>query len=214
MRLVLMGPPGAGKGTQGQRLADEAGVPRLSTGDILRAAVRAGTERGLEASRYMDVGELVPDEVILSIVEEALARGDAKQGFVFDGFPRTVVQAEGLDRVLADRGEALDAVIDLTVPTEELVRRLTRRRVCESCGFAVRIEMDEEGEVPCARCGGKLVQRVDDRPATVERRLEVNTRETGPVLEWYRASATPVVEVDGRGSVAEVYDRLLEALDG
>jgi len=204
-----MGPPGAGKGTQGERLAREAGVPRYATGDMLRRARRDGTEMGREAARYMEAGELVPDDVILGIVREAIERPEASGGFVFDGFPRTVPQAEGLAEILADRGETLDAVIHLRVPEEELVRRLGSRRVCERCGHVSR-----EGDAleVCPECGGRMAQREDDRPETVRRRLSVYREETEPVLEWYRRSEVPVRPVDGTGTIEEVQTRLRRKL--
>ncbi|MDX1579678.1 MAG: adenylate kinase [Gemmatimonadota bacterium] len=209
MRLILMGPPGAGKGTQGERLADELGVPRYGTGDMLRDARREGTELGRRAAEYMDAGELVPDEVILGIVREALERPEAADGFVFDGFPRTLEQAMGLRDVLRQRGEEIDAVFYLGVPEEELVRRLSSRRVCRDCG---NVQGAPDGE-DCTQCGGELYQREDDRPETVRRRLEVYRRQTEPVLEWYRRrSAVPVVEIDGTGAVEEVQRRLRRQL--
>ena len=209
MRLILMGPPGAGKGTQGERLADELGVPRYGTGDMLRDARREGTELGRRAAEYMDAGELVPDEVILGIVREALERPEAVDGFVFDGFPRTLEQAMGLRDVLRQRDEEIDAVFYLEVPEEELVRRLSSRRVCGDCGNVQRARDGED----CTECGGELYQREDDRPETVRRRLEVYRRQTEPVLEWYRRrSAVPVVEIDGTGSVEDVQGRLRRQL--
>lgn len=204
-----MGPPGAGKGTQGELLIERLGVPRYSTGDMLRAARRAGTRLGEKAARYMDAGELVPDDLILGIVEEALDRDGSWDGFIFDGFPRTIEQAEGLDRLLGRRNRSLDAVVCLEVPEKELVRRLSGRRVCESCGEVTRAS--HAGEV-CPACGGELVQRADDRPETVRRRLRVYHEETEPVLCWYRDAEVPVVEVDGSGSVEEVHGRIRERL--
>lgn len=211
MRLILMGPPGAGKGTQGERLASELDVPRYGTGDMLRDARREGTELGRRAAEYMDAGELVPDEVILGIVREALERPEAEDGFVFDGFPRTLEQAMGLRDVLRRRDEELDAVLYLEVPEEVLVHRLSSRRVCGACGAVTRVEDDEGGA--CPDCGGELRQREDDRPETVRRRLEVYGRQTEPVLDWYRTrSSVPVFEVDGTGTIDEVQSRLRERL--
>lgn len=209
-----MGPPGAGKGTQGERLARWAEVPRFSTGDMLREARREGTDLGRQARRYMDAGELVPDEVILGLIDEALAGGEAAGGFVLDGFPRTVAQAEGLSDILERRGHALDAVLDLQVPEEEIVRRLGSRRVCPECGQVTSVagSAGDGDEELCPECGAALVQREDDRPATVRRRLEVYRRETEPVLAWYRQGPVPVREVDGKGEVGQVQGRLRERL--
>lgn len=207
-----MGPPGAGKGTQGDRLAGRFGVPRLSTGDMLREARRAGTELGERARRTMDAGELVPDHVILGLIEEALdVRAGEKDGFILDGFPRTVPQAEGLRELLARRGESLDAVVDLRVPEDELVRRLSGRRVCEACGEVTHVDVTVE-DGACPVCGGRLVQRPDDRPKTVRRRLQVYREQTSPVLRWYEESELPVLSVDGKGAVEEVAERLASAL--
>lgn len=210
MRLVLMGPPGAGKGTQGALLARRFGVPRYSTGDILRAARREGTELGREAQRYMDAGELVPDDVILGMMREALSSGEASRGFLLDGFPRTVAQAEGLDRLLGGLDRSLTAVVNLEVADDEIVRRLSSRRVCGDCG-AVAPAGAGSGET-CGACGGELKRRPDDEPETVRRRLEVYREETEPVLAWYEASDTPVVRVRGTGEVDDVQDRVVEAL--
>lgn len=211
MRLILMGPPGAGKGTQGERLARELGVPRYATGDMLREARRRGTELGERAAEYMDAGELVPDELILGIVQEVLERPEASDGFVLDGFPRTLEQALGLRDVVRRHEQELDGVLYLEVPEDELVRRLSSRRVCRECG-AVHREDEVEGD-RCPECGGELYQREDDRPETVRRRLQVYRRETEPVLDWYRSrSSVPVREVDGTGSVAAVQERLRREL--
>ena len=210
MRLVLMGPPGAGKGTQGALLARRYGIPRYATGDILRAARREGTELGREAQRYMDAGELVPDEVILGMMRERLASEEASDGFLLDGFPRTVEQAEGLSELLDDLGHELDAVVDLQVADEEIVRRLSSRRVCADCNQMAPAGHDPDR--PCPECGGELRRRPDDEPETVRRRLEVYRDETAPVLDWYRCSPVEVIEVSGRGTVAEVNDRLVEAI--
>lgn len=208
-----MGPPGAGKGTQSDRLADELGIPHYSTGDMLREARESGTDLGRAADRYMSAGELVPDEVVLGIVREVLSSGPGRQGFVLDGFPRTVAQAEGLAEILSDQGVELDAVLNLQVPEEELVRRLTARRVCRENGHLTSADEAEDGRCPV--CGGELVQRRDDRPETVRRRLQVYEEQTRPVLRWYREEADPPVrDVDGTGSVEEVEGRLLDGLAG
>lgn len=200
-----MGPPGAGKGTQGERLAAALDVPRYATGDMLRAAVRRETSVGERAREFMEAGELVPDEIVLESVAETLESPEARDGFILDGFPRTVVQAEGLAGILAERGESLDAVIRLDVPEEELVRRLSGRRVCEACGAVVP---GSRGGDECTECGGRLVQREDDRPETVRRRLDVYREQTEPVLERYRSSPVPVHGVDGTGSVEEIQERI------
>jgi len=205
-----MGPPGAGKGTQGERLARDADVPRYATGDMLRQARREETDLGRQAARYMDAGELVPDRLILDIVTGALSRPEAERGFILDGFPRTVDQAEGLDEILDGMDADLDAVIYLDVPEEELVRRLSSRRVCGECGAATRVDGNEPDG--CPECGGELDQRPDDRPETVRRRLEVYRDETEPVLEWYRRSEVPVETVEGTGSIPEVARRLRSRL--
>lgn len=206
-----MGPPGAGKGTQGERLCSWLGVPRLATGDMLREARRRGTELGQEARRYMDAGELVPDEVILGLIGEVMDRSEAREGFILDGFPRTVAQAEGLRRLLEKRGQALDGVADLRVPEEELVSRLSGRRVCAECGAVDHVDAGA-GE-RCADCDGEMVQRRDDRPETVRRRLEVYRERTEPVLAWYRRAGVPVVAVDGVGTIEEVAERLRDAVE-
>lgn len=202
----MLGPPGAGKGTQGEILERSLGVPRFSTGDILRHARRQGTKQGHEAKRFMDAGELVPDEVILGIIEEALQGDDARDGFVLDGFPRTVAQAEGLGRILEDLGIHLDAILNISVEDDEIVHRLSTRLVCSSCGIVLGPygDMDEA----CPVCGGTLVQRRDDGAETVRRRLVVYRKQTEPVLRWYRASGARVVDVNGLGTVQEIRDRI------
>jgi len=211
MRLVLMGPPGAGKGTQGDRLAEWLAVPRLSTGDMLRAARAEGTELGHEAQRYMDAGELVPDDVILGLIAEAFNRPEAAHGFVLDGFPRTVAQAEGLAAILAGRGENVDAVLDLAVPDMEVVARLSGRRLCSDCGGITHVAVvGETGN--CPSCGGELLQRSDDRPKTIQNRLRVYRDQTQPVLDWYESSEVVLHSVVGTGSVEEIFDRLRQVI--
>jgi adenylate kinase len=211
MRLVLMGPPGAGKGTQGDRLAEWLRVPRLSTGDMLREARRNATELGRLAQTYMDSGELVPDDVILGLIAEVLDGEAARSGFVLDGFPRTVPQAEGLQRILFDRRDSLDAVLNLAVSDDEVIARLSGRRVCEACGAVTHV--DQVGEATdCSQCGASLVQRSDDTVETVRRRLDVYREQTAPVLAWYGSSDVGVTDVDGTGSVDEVFGRLTRAV--
>ena len=206
MRIVLMGPPGAGKGTQGELLEQHLDAVRYSTGDMLREARRAGTDLGRLAQTYMDAGELVPDEVVIGIVGEALAALGPDVSVILDGFPRTIAQAEGLARMLDGAGQHLDAVVNLVVPDDELVSRLSARRVCSACGALASAGAVAAGA--CAACGGELIQRGDDRADTVRRRLGVYNQETAPVLEWYADSPVDVLEIDGIGTVAEIQDRI------
>ena len=211
MRLLLLGPPGAGKGTQGSRLAAKLGVPQLSTGDVLRAAVKEGTPQGLAAKGYMDRGDLVPDAVILGIMKEALAKPEAAKGVVLDGVVRTVPQAEGLARVLAELGKQLDAVLVFNVPDEELIRRLGGRTVCDTCATPYT---GREPGTRCEKCGGTLVRRKDDEPEAIRNRLVVFQKQTAPVLAWYRshANGTRVVHIDAVGSVDDVSTRTMKAI--
>jgi adenylate kinase len=214
--LVLMGPPGAGKGTQASRVAEAGGLCKISTGDLLREAVAAGTELGRRAERTMKAGELVSDDVILGLVDEVLDRPDCARGAVFDGFPRTVDQARGLERLLTERGETLDQVLIIEVPEGEIVRRLSGRRVCKKCGKLYHISFDpSQQEGVCDACGGELVQRPDDQPETIANRLRVYADETAPVREYY-AATTGVTAIDGdqpMGAVAEAIRRELQPAD-
>jgi len=216
MNIVLLGPPGAGKGTQGERVAQALGIPKLATGDVLRAAVRDGSPRGLEAKAYMDRGDLVPDEVILGIMKEALARQAAANGVVLDGVVRTVPQAEGLARVLRELGRRVDVVLRFDVDEDELVRRLGGRTVCEQCQtpFTGR----EPGST-CDRCGGRLVRRRDDEPDAIRTRMRAYQEQTAPVIAWYERAALEadgprLVPVEAEGSVDEVAARVLRAVRG
>jgi adenylate kinase len=184
VNLIMLGPPGAGKGTQAERFAKAHGIPKISTGDILREAVAAGTELGRIAKETMEAGRLVSDDVMIGIVRERLARPDAARGFVLDGFPRTVAQARELDRIMNGRGPLV--VIQIVVPVEELARRVRQRRVCSKCGATAAVD----GATSCERCGGALVQRSDDSAETVRKRLQVYERETKPLVAYYRKRPT------------------------
>lgn len=189
LNLIMLGPPGAGKGTQAERFAALNGIPKISTGDMLRDAVKAGTEIGLRAKAIMDRGELVSDEVMVGIVKERLNRDDAKSGFILDGFPRTVAQAESLDGLMAGRDALI--VIDIAVSEAELVRRLVSRVICQDCGSnAEGVELSQMATTRCAKCGGSLKQRADDTEAVVLERLKVYHRNTQPLVDYYRARPT------------------------
>jgi adenylate kinase len=197
--FILLGPPGAGKGTQASRIVVEYGIPHISTGDILRGAVKNQTQMGLEAKRYMDAGELVPDSVVIGIVKERLQEPDTAQGFLMDGFPRTIPQAEALDRVLEELGRSVTKVLTIRVDEEELVLRLTGRRICRGCQTAFNVEFDELfSDGVCDKCGGELYQRDDDSEATVRNRLEVYHQQTEPLIAYYDKQGV-VARVDGTG---------------
>lgn len=211
VRLVFLGPPGAGKGTQARDLAREWGVPQIATGDMLREAVAAGTPLGREAKRYMDQGALVPDDVIVGLIGERLGQPDAKRGFILDGFPRTIPQAEALARLLQERGVALDRVVFFDVSEPELVRRLTGRRVCRNCQSTYHV-VSAPPRTPgvCDRCGGELYQREDDSEATVRNRLAVFARQTAPLLDFYRGRGL-LASIAGEGTIAEIRDSIRRA---
>jgi adenylate kinase len=204
VRLVFLGPPGAGKGTQARELAREWGVPQLATGDMLREAVAAATPVGREAKRHMDEGALVPDRVVIGVVAERLAKPDAARGFILDGFPRTIAQAEALAALLKDHGWALDRVIYFDVSEGELLRRLTGRRICRGCQAAYHLVSAPPARPGvCDRCGGELYQREDDGEATVRNRLEVYARQTAPLLDYYRQRGL-LASVRGEGAIADI----------
>jgi adenylate kinase len=212
MNLVLFGPPGAGKGTQGTLLAEKRGLRRLSTGDLLRDAVRQGTPLGLQAKKYMTAGELVPDGVILGLIRDLL-QTDSGAGAIFDGFPRTLPQAQALDGLLEDIGKPLSAVVVLHVDDEALVLRLSGRRSCPNDGSVYNVYSDRPAvDNVCDRCGTPLIQREDDREETVRRRLQVYQEQTAPLVTYYETSATPVHHIDGDRAIELVQADLMAVL--
>ncbi|MBP2704855.1 adenylate kinase [Microbispora sp. RL4-1S] len=212
MRVVLVGPPGAGKGTQAQFIASHLSIPKISTGDIFRANVSGGTELGKLAKEYMDRGDLVPDEVTVAMVRDRLSHDDAQEGFLLDGFPRNVPQAEVLKKMLAEFGTSLDVVLNLVVDDDEVVRRLAGRRTCRSCGKVWHVLFDPPAvEGVCDACGGELFQRDDDREETIRHRLEVYQEQTAPLISFY-ADEGIVQGVDATGPVEEVTQRAMAAL--
>ncbi|SBT47811.1 adenylate kinase [Micromonospora auratinigra] len=212
MRLVLVGPPGAGKGTQAEFIAAHLSVPKISTGDIFRANVTQGTPLGVEAKRYMDAGKLVPDDVTINMVRDRLAEPDAGEGFLLDGFPRTTPQAAELDKLLADLGTALDLVLELVVDDDEVIRRLSGRRTCRGCGKIWHVEFDATTrEGICDRCGAELFQRDDDKPETIAARLREYAEKTAPLVDYYGAQGK-LVGIDATGPVEDVTVRAIDAL--
>ncbi len=214
MRLILLGAPGAGKGTQGHRLAERYGLAYVSTGDTFRENLQRETPLGLEAKRYMESGELVPDDAVIGMVAERLGEPDADGGFVLDGFPRTLTQAQALDEALGDQGRPISAAIDLELDEDLVVKRLTARRVCSKCQRSYSLVLQPPRvEGVCDSCGGQLVRRADDEEATVRRRLEVYHQDTEK-LEVYFADRGRLLTVDANGSVDEVAERISAALAG
>jgi adenylate kinase len=212
MRLVLVGPPGAGKGTQAQFIASHFAVPKISTGDIFRTNVSDGTDLGLEARKYMDAGDLVPDEVTIAMVQDRLKQDDATEGFLLDGFPRTVHQAVVLDDTLSGQGTAVTVVLELVVDDDEVVRRLSGRRTCRQCGHVWHVDFDPPTKPDaCDRCGGELFQRDDDREGTIRHRLEVYADQTSPLIGYYGDRGL-LRGVDATGPVEDVTERAINAL--
>ena len=214
MQILLMGPPGAGKGTQAAQLVKELGIPHISTGDMFRAAVKEGTELGKKAKACMDAGQLVPDEITIGIVRERLAKADCKQGFLLDGFPRTLEQAEALGRTLEELESHLDHVINITVPAEDLVARITGRRICRACGATYHVSFNPSSKKDrCDACDGELYQRNDDQEATVKSRLDVYEAQTRPLVNYYQDRGV-YAEIDGRQDIDKVLADILKTLRG
>lgn len=214
MNIVFLGPPGAGKGTQAKILIERYGIPQISTGDMLREHRAKGTELGKKAQEYMDKGQLVPDEIILDMVKERLSQPDCEKGFILDGFPRTVAQAEALDRILSEMGKKLDFALALVVPDELLIERLTGRRTCKNCGMMYHIKYKPpKVEGICDVCGGELYQRPDDNEETVRNRLKVYHESTAPLIDYYKRKGI-LKEVDGSKSIEEITNQLIQILEG
>ncbi|MFD1778898.1 adenylate kinase [Fredinandcohnia salidurans] len=214
MNLVLMGLPGAGKGTQAEKIVEKYNIPHISTGDMFRAAIKDGTELGLQAKSFMDKGELVPDEVTIGIVRERLSKEDCKKGFLLDGFPRTVPQAEALETILTDLDKKIDYVINIDVNSEILLERLTGRRICKECGSTYHLVFNpptQEGK--CDKCGGELYQRADDNAETVGTRLQVNIEQSKPLLDFYQEKGY-LRNINGQQEINKVFGDVEELLGG
>ena len=212
MQLLLMGPPGAGKGTQAAELVKKFSIPQISTGDMFRAAVKEGTELGKKAKACMDAGTLVPDEVTIGIVRERLAKDDCKNGFMLDGFPRTVEQADALAQILDELGMKLTKVLNIHVPAEDLIERAVGRRICKSCGATYHVKFNPtKSEGKCDNCGGELYQRGDDNEETMKTRLATYESSTRPLIEYYKKAGV-YTEVDGRQPITKVTEDLINLL--
>ncbi len=211
MQLLMMGPPGAGKGTQAVKLVEKFNIPQISTGDMFRAAVKAGTELGLKAKACMESGSLVPDEVTIGIVRERLAKDDCAGGFILDGFPRTVAQADALAKILSDLGKEISCVLNISVPAQYLIERAVGRRICKGCGATYHIKYNPPKGEACDNCGGELYQRADDNEATLRQRLMAYEESTRPLIDYYKASGV-YHEIDGTQSIEQVTEELIRVL--
>jgi len=212
MRIVLLGAPGAGKGTQAKKLVEKYALPQISTGDLLRAAVAAGTALGKEAKAFMDRGELVSDGVVLGMVQERLKQDDCKKGYILDGFPRNTAQAEALDKMLASMNMSLTGALSVDVPFEDLMKRLTGRRTCKACGQMYNIYFGPpKKEGVCDKCGGELFQRDDDKEATIKKRLDVYSAQTAPLFDYYSKKGI-LKSVDGTGSIDAIFAQVCKTL--
>ncbi|MGM0367595.1 MAG: adenylate kinase [Actinomycetota bacterium] len=209
MIIILLGPPGAGKGTQAINISNKFNIPHISTGDILRKEIKEGSGLGKKAKEYVEGGKLVPDEIIVGIIEKKLDKDSTNGGALLDGFPRTIEQAEMLDRVLAKRGLSVDKVLNLEVDRKELIKRLSSRRLCKSCKQITKVE--ESGKNSCPECGGTLIKRKDDDIKVIKKRLEVYRKQTKPLIDYYQSKGV-LVNVDGDVSEAKVTERILNAL--
>ncbi|MBD3108613.1 adenylate kinase [Bacillus sp. AGMB 02131] len=214
MNLVLMGLPGAGKGTQAEKIVEKYNIPHISTGDMFRAAIKEGTELGLQAKSFMDKGALVPDEVTIGIVKDRLSKDDCEKGFLLDGFPRTVAQAAALDEMLSELSRPIDYVINVDVDQDILMERLTGRRICKECGATYHLVFNPPAqEGVCTRCGGELYQRADDNAETVQNRLEVNLAQTKPLLSFYEDKGT-LRNINGQQDINVVFEDIEKLLGG
>ena len=212
MNIMLFGAPGAGKGTQAKFLIEKYGIPQISTGDILRAAIKEGTPMGLEAKRFMDEGKLVPDSTIIGIIKDRLSQEDCKKGFILDGFPRTIAQAEALEVLMKEMGITLDKVISLNVPDELIVGRVTGRKVCPACGASFHVEFNPpKVEGKCDLCGADLITRKDDNAETVTKRLEEYHSQTAPLFDFYQERGV-LVDIDGTKSVEAITKEIFDIL--
>ena len=212
MKIIMLGAPGAGKGTQAKKIAAKYGIPHISTGDIFRANIKNGTELGKKAKTYMDQGLLVPDELTCDLVMDRIQQDDCKNGYVLDGFPRTIPQAEALDKALTDLGEKMDYAIDVDVPDENIVRRMSGRRACVGCGATYHLEYaPTKAEGICDVCGKELILRDDDKPETVTNRLNVYHEQTQPLIDYY-TKAGILKTVDGTADIEDVFQAIVEIL--